>query len=136
MLYHLTFGVWCAPQKYFSELYILFLGFYKSQFSGTTFVFVEKCLLSVYGLFKNSKNFDVGPGQTSQNFKWCHLHVVGFDTFPKVNKSKQSPWKRNQTWRDRRERKEYRNLASKLIYCIVEFNQTKIMNGSFVNEWT
>ena len=42
--------------KYFSEFYKLFLGFYKSQFSGTTFVLVEKLLLLVYGLFRNSKN--------------------------------------------------------------------------------
>ena len=53
---HPTLGVWCTPLKYFSEFYKLFLGFYKSQFSGTTFVLVEKCLLLVYGLFKNLKN--------------------------------------------------------------------------------
>ena len=53
---HPTLGVWCTPLKYFSEFYKLFLGFYKSQFSGTTFVLVEKCLLLVYRLFKNSKN--------------------------------------------------------------------------------
>ena len=53
---HPTLGVWCAPPKYFSEFYKLFLGFYKSQFSGTTYVSVEKCLLLVYGLFKNLKN--------------------------------------------------------------------------------
>ena len=52
---HPTLGVWCTPLKYFSEFYKLFLGFYKSQFSGTTFVLVEKCLLLVYRLFKNSK---------------------------------------------------------------------------------
>ena len=53
---HPTLGVWCTPLKYFSEFYKLFLGFYKSQFSGTTFVLVEKCLLLVYLVFKNSKN--------------------------------------------------------------------------------
>ena len=52
---HPTLGVWCAPPKYFSEFYKLFLGFYKSQFSGTTFILVEKCLFLVYSLFKNSK---------------------------------------------------------------------------------
>ena len=53
---HPTLGVWCAPPKYFSEFYKLFLGFYKSQLSGTTYVLVDKCLLLVYGLFKNLKN--------------------------------------------------------------------------------
>ena len=53
---HPTLGVWCTPLKCFSEFYKLFLGFYKSQFSGTTFVLVEKLLLLVYGLFRNSKN--------------------------------------------------------------------------------
>ena len=53
---HPTLGVWCAPPKYFSEFYKLFLGFYKSHFSGTTLVLVEKCLLLVYRLFKHSKN--------------------------------------------------------------------------------
>ena len=53
---HPALGVWCAPPKYFSEFYKSFLGFYKSQFSGTTFVLVEKHLLLVYGLFKNLKN--------------------------------------------------------------------------------
>ena len=52
---HPTLGVWCAPPKYFSEFFKSFLGFYKSQFPGTTFVLVEKRLLLVYGLFKNSK---------------------------------------------------------------------------------
>ena len=53
---HPTLGVWCTPLEYFCEFYKLFLGFYKSQFSGTTFVLVEKLLLLVYGLFRNSKN--------------------------------------------------------------------------------
>ena len=33
---------------------------------------VEKCLLLVYRLFKNSKKFDVHQGQMSQNFKRSH----------------------------------------------------------------
>ena len=39
-----------APQNYFLEFY----KFYKSRFSGTTFVLVEKHILLFYGLFKNS----------------------------------------------------------------------------------
>ena len=42
--------------KYTSDFYKLFLRFYKYEFSGTTFVLMEKSLLLVYGLFKNSKN--------------------------------------------------------------------------------
>ena len=52
---HLTLGVRCAPPKYFSEFYKLYLGVYKSQFSGTTFVLVERCLLSVQALKKIQK---------------------------------------------------------------------------------
>ena len=45
--------------EYFSKYYKLFLGSYKSQFSGTAFFLVEKLILLVYGLFKNLKTLNV-----------------------------------------------------------------------------
>ena len=52
----LKFGSIVPNPKIFSSFTNYFLRFYKSQFSGTTFVLVEKLLLLVYGLFRNLKN--------------------------------------------------------------------------------
>ena len=96
---HPTLGVWCLPLKYFSEFCKFFLGFYKSQYSGTTLVLVEKCLLLMYRLFKNSKNLTFirvrRPKTLNDAMYIWTIHLV----LPKINSpmvfkgiSYQEPW--------------------------------------------